>query len=106
MHEHQRCLLIGLALSCAYLAVGQTAGKPEEDAKPHHTVIPLTTCNRGGVVSGDPNKPGAAFVIRIAHQANQVIVPHFHPEDEHIVVVKERGTWGAARSSIAMPCAR
>ena len=43
------------------------------------------------IVSGDPNKPGAAFVIRIAHQANQVIVPHWHPEDEHIVVVK--GTW-------------
>ena len=74
-----------------YFAVAQTAGKPEEDAKPNHTLVPLTTWNPGGVVSGDPNKPGAAFVIRIAHQANQVIVPHWHPEDEHIVVVM--GTW-------------
>jgi quercetin dioxygenase-like cupin family protein len=69
---------------------GQTADRPPA-AKPHHSIVPLTSWNPGGVVSGDPNKPGAAFVIRIAHQANQLIVPHWHPEDEHIVVVK--GTW-------------
>jgi quercetin dioxygenase-like cupin family protein len=91
MNKHQTRRLIVLAVSSTYLAVGQTAGKPGEDGKPHHVVVPLTTWNPGGVVSGDPNKPGAAFVIRIAHQANQVIVPHWHPEDEHIVVVK--GTW-------------
>ena len=35
MNKHQTCRLIVLAVSSTYLAVGQTAGKPEEDAKPH-----------------------------------------------------------------------
>jgi len=42
-------------------------------------------------VSGDPDKAGAQYVIRIPNDANQVVLPHWHPEDENIVVVK--GTW-------------
>jgi hypothetical protein len=44
-----------------------------------------------GRLSGDPTKPGAPFVIRLRNAANYVVLPHWHPQDEHIVVVK--GTW-------------
>jgi hypothetical protein len=47
--------------------------------------------NNYEVVSGNPEVPGAPFVIRIHNYDNQVLPPHWHPEDEHIVVVK--GTW-------------
>ncbi len=66
--------------------------------EPHHLVVPLVEngdlkarTRPYEVVSGDPDKPGAAFVIRIFNLDNQVVPPHWHPEDEHIVVVK--GTW-------------
>ena len=42
-------------------------------------------------VSGNPNVAGAPFVIRIWNFDNQIVLPHTHPEDEHIVVVQ--GTW-------------
>ncbi len=44
-----------------------------------------------GRVSGDPDKPGTPFVIRIPNDVNQIVPPHWHPQDENIVVVK--GTW-------------
>jgi hypothetical protein len=42
-------------------------------------------------VSGDPAKSGAPFVIRIHAEAGYIIMPHTHPIDENIVVVK--GSW-------------
>jgi len=42
-------------------------------------------------VSGDPSVAGAPYVIRIWNFDNQIVLPHTHPEDEHIVVVQ--GTW-------------
>ena len=42
-------------------------------------------------VSGDPNVAGAPYVIRIWNFDNQIVLPHTHPEDEHVVVVQ--GTW-------------
>jgi hypothetical protein len=42
-------------------------------------------------VSGDMNKPGLPFVIRIHHDAGYVVLPHTHPEDENITVLK--GSW-------------
>ena len=42
-------------------------------------------------VWGDPDKPGAAFVIRIHNDAGYLVLPHTHPVDENIVVVK--GVW-------------
>ena len=45
-------------------------------------------------VSGDPNVAGAPYVIRIWNFDNQIVPPHTHPEDEHVVVVQ--GTWFVA----------
>ena len=67
-------------------------------AAPHHQVVPLAADGalktRGApyeVVSGDPRTPGAPFVIRIYNYDNQVVAPHWHPTDEHVVVLK--GSW-------------
>ena len=38
-----------------------------------------------------PVKPGLPFVIRIHHDAGYVVLPHTHPEDENITVLK--GSW-------------
>jgi hypothetical protein len=45
-------------------------------------------------VSGDPSVAGAPYVIRIWNFDNQIVLPHTHPEDEHVVVVQ--GTWFVA----------
>lgn len=40
------------------------------------------------ILYGDPEKTGAAFVIRIRELAGGIIPPHRHPVDEHITVVQ------------------
>ena len=42
-------------------------------------------------VAGDMDKPGLPFVIRIHHDPGYVVLPHTHPEDENITVLK--GSW-------------
>lgn len=89
-------LLAILAFGSASLA---QVGDKRTDDKTHHVIVPLmrdgkpTSRGRSGyeIVSGNPEVPGAPFVIRIHNYDNQVLPPHWHPEDEHIVVVK--GTW-------------
>src|SRR5260370_6428295 len=57
-------------------------------------VVPLKTFPPGQrfeTVSGDPAKSGEPFVIRIHAEAGYIIMPHTHPVDENIVVVK--GSW-------------
>ena len=46
------------------------------------------------VVSGDPDKAGVPYVVRISNDAGYVVLPHTHPEDENIVVVQ--GSWTVA----------
>jgi mannose-6-phosphate isomerase-like protein (cupin superfamily) len=98
-------LLLSIVVVLALLA--PSSGPPQtsdrrQTAPPHHTIVPLPNfweeaqkLNREGhsfeIVSGDPDKPGAPFVIRIYNVENQIIPPHWHPEDEHLTVVK--GTW-------------
>jgi hypothetical protein len=77
---------ICLTVPCVSIAIAQ-ADRPPDAA--HHLIVPLTSSI--GVVSGDPSKPGAPFVLRIANRANQIVPVHWHPEDENITVVQ--GTW-------------
>jgi quercetin dioxygenase-like cupin family protein len=42
-------------------------------------------------VEGDRNKQGASHVIRIINDDGTIVLPHRHPEDEHITVIQ--GTW-------------
>jgi hypothetical protein len=43
------------------------------------------------ILYGDPDREGGHYVIRIGNDDGQVVFPHRHPEDEHIVVIQ--GTW-------------
>ena len=43
------------------------------------------------VLYGDPDRAGGHYVIRIGNDDGQIVFPHRHPEDEHIVVIQ--GTW-------------
>jgi hypothetical protein len=57
-------------------------------------VVPLQEFPRDHrfvTVSGDPTKPGALYMIRIHSDAGYIIMPHTHPEDEHITVLQ--GSW-------------
>jgi hypothetical protein len=72
-------------LALAFLCFVSVAN-PQQESQ-HHTIVPLKAFppDRGGeTVSGDPNKPGAPFVIRIRNDDGQIVMPHWHPEDEHI----------------------
>jgi hypothetical protein len=91
-------LLIVLSLGSMSSSTAQTGINQQEAARTHHMIVPLMPekipkdFKRGfETVSGDPDKPGEPFVIRIYNVDNQVVPPHWHPEDEHITVVK--GTW-------------
>ena len=88
----------------AVLALLQAQG-PSDPPAAHHQLVTLPADGalrfRGKpyeVVSGDPTKPGAPFVIRIYNLDNMVVPPHWHPEDEHITVVK--GTWLVAAGDV------
>ena len=67
-------------------------------AQERHVLAPLKTIPQksGGfeVVSGDPDKAGMPYVVRISNDAGYVVLPHTHPEDENIVVVQ--GSWTVA----------
>ena len=79
------------ALLLALFLVGNNANS--EDLV-HGGVVPLSKIPSDKwieKVSGDMDKPGFPFVIRIHHDAGYVVLPHTHPEDENITVLK--GSW-------------
>ena len=70
----------------------QQADLAQQPVESH--VVPLkkfSADRRYETVSGDPQKSDAPFVIRIHAEAGFIIMPHTHPVDENIVVVK--GSW-------------
>jgi len=80
-------LVILLALSLAGSAKSQ-------DHSASHSVYPLGKFQPGQwveKVSGDFTKPGEPFVFRIHQDAGYITLPHTHPIDENITVVK--GSW-------------
>ena len=81
------CSLIVVSLSTAD-ATAQTA--PADSS--HTLIVPLLS-GKAVVekVLGDPSKAGEPYVIRIQNDDNFFVLPHTHPNDEHVVVVK--GTW-------------
>jgi quercetin dioxygenase-like cupin family protein len=62
---------------------------------PHHTVVaadgiawkPLRPGAEIAVVSGDPNKDGSPFVLRMRYHVKSRIPPHWHPTDEHLTIL-------------------
>jgi hypothetical protein len=82
-------------LHCRWLGAALLGGPVSLLAQPDSATTRIVPLWRDGQlvtrVSGDPNVAGAPFVIRIWNFDNQIVLPHTHPEDEHIVVVQ--GTW-------------
>jgi quercetin dioxygenase-like cupin family protein len=64
-------------------------------APAHHTVVTPEAVQwkslRPGaeiaVVSGDPNKEGSPFVLRLRYRGKARIPPHWHPTDEHLTIL-------------------
>jgi len=48
---------------------------------------PLVPGVEMAVVSGDPDKKGGLYVIRIRSKGQVKVPPHWHPTDEHITVL-------------------
>jgi hypothetical protein len=75
------------------LCLAWNNAKSQDRAADHH-VYPLNKFRPGQwveKVSGDFTKPGETFVFRIHQDAGYITLPHTHPIDENITVVK--GTW-------------
>lgn len=95
--------LVGVA---ALASVAAQSTRAEQQPAGHH-VVPLkvltrlATDKRLEIVSGDPAVPGAPFVVRIHAEAGYVVMPHTHPVDENIVVV--RGTWALGMGELFRP---
>lgn len=62
---------------------GQSAGDREYRLVPIHSMSEDVE-----VLSGDPEKPGEPFVIRIRELPGGIIPPHKHPVDENITVLQ------------------
>ena len=92
MNSFQARVLVTLIAICT----AATAVQPQEQAE--HSLVPLRPFTRDSsiqVVSGNPDKPGAPFVIRIRDEEGAIVPVHWHPTDEHFVVVKGRFYVGA-----------
>ena len=92
----------------------------------HHTVVAPEALQwkelRPGaeiaVVSGDPEKTGSPFVLRVRYHGKSRIPPHWHPIDEHLTVLSgtfrlgmgtngdERATTALAAGAYAMVAAK
>ena len=73
--------------------------KPQ-DHSASQSVYPLSKFQPGQwveKVSGDFTKPGEPFVFRIHQDAGYITLPHTHPIDENITVVKESWSLGMGR---------
>lgn len=80
-------------VATAAALVSSFAGVDASAQESSHGVVPLRDSPYEGIetVRGDPSKPGEPFVIRIHRDAGHIALPHTHPVDENIAVV--RGSW-------------
>ena len=106
--NRRHCLSMLPAIGAVPFPFSQAAKNKQDSGKAHHRIVPLSKSREDlhriveqsgtEVLSGDPDKPGAPFVIRLYNVENQVVVPHWHPEDEHLTLVK--GRWYIAEGDV------
>lgn len=88
-----RAATLTLLAILAAQAAGGSAQTPHMSE--HHTVVapdaiqwkPLRPGAEIAVVSGDPDKQGSPYVLRLRYHGKSRIPPHWHPIDEHITVL-------------------
>jgi hypothetical protein len=84
-----KAIILAILLSC--FLVGHNAIAQDlahGGVVPLHKIPSVRWIDR---VAGDMDKPGLPFVIRIHHDPGYIVLPHTHPEDENITVLK--GSW-------------
>ena len=90
-------LLIALAVVAVAGPFVSLAGQAEKSpAVPAHKIIrhgdlnwtPIIQGSEMAVVSGNPDKEGEPFVIRIREADGAKVPPHWHPTDEYVTVLK------------------
>ena len=90
-----------------FTALSARSQQPNVAPQPGQShVVPLKAFpgeQRFEAVSGDVKVAGAVYVIRIHSEAGYIVMPHVHPEDEHIVVVK--GSWALGMGERFSPAA-
>ena len=73
-------------------AFGAASGVTRADSGGGHRIVPLRAMTGDvEILSGDPEREGEPFVMRIRELPGTRIPLHSHPVDEHITVVQ--GTW-------------
>jgi quercetin dioxygenase-like cupin family protein len=94
------CLVALLIIAGALIGAAQTTppAKPQDAAASQHTMLTPDQLKWGpappslpagaqmAVLEGDPTKPGL-FSIRAKFPDGYSIAPHWHPTDEHVVVL-------------------
>src|SRR6266496_3623189 len=88
MSSRTRCLVALLTFSITGSHAQSQAEHVLPVVVPLHKMPPVQWVEK---VWGDPQKAGQPFAIRIHNDAGYIVVPHVHPMDENIVVVK--GVW-------------
>jgi len=92
-----------VVLVLAFSVSAKESNQNSHGQAPHsivQSVVPLHKPKAGQWVekiSGDPEKAGEPFVIRIHADAGYIILPHTHLIDENIVVIQ--GTWSLGMGS-------
>lgn len=100
----RRVNLLGVVAVAAVIAVGaaRATAQHADPAKPHasaHVMVNAADVKWGAappalpagaqmaVLEGDPGKAGEQFAIRAKLPDGYAVPPHWHPTDEHIVVL-------------------
>lgn len=91
-----RLLTASTLLIIPILALAQSQKFPATNPPGGHGFVtpeqliwkPLIADVEIAVVSGDPEKKGGIYVIRIRSKVGAKVPPHWHPTDEHITVLE------------------
>ena len=99
-----------LCLAAAFLAVMPASGRGQPPPAAHVMLQageiawrPLRPGAEIAVVAGDPDTPGAPFVMRMRYRGVVRVPPHWHPTDEHITVLS--GTFAVGMGEKEDPAA-
>ncbi len=87
-------LSVAIVLMPGFLLAQDTKPAAKEPAARHAVVTPdqlvwkpLIPGVESAVVSGDPDKKGGLYVIRIRSKGDAKVPPHWHVTDEHVTVL-------------------
>jgi len=93
MLKREALVAVFFIASSVVSTFAQTESHPVDQPHTQHLVVPLAA-NKDGRGFGDPDKAGVPYVIRLQSDPNAIVPPHWHPEDENIVVIKGTCAFG------------